>query len=152
MQYTTHHGPSSGLPVRIGEVAARTGLTPRTIRYYEEIGLLPGGAGRAKGRHRLYDALDIERLSLIVRLRDLLGLPLEEIQGLVTADGEWLLPNRPWTETESMVERMKLIDAALGQIERQLSLVRLRREALADLEQELLHRSQAIETRRLTGA
>ena len=39
-------------PLRIGEVAELTGTTPRTIRYYEEIGLLPGAADRAQGKHR----------------------------------------------------------------------------------------------------
>jgi DNA-binding transcriptional MerR regulator len=40
--------------LRIGEVAELTGLTPRTIRYYEEIGLLSGAADRAQGKHRCF--------------------------------------------------------------------------------------------------
>jgi DNA-binding transcriptional MerR regulator len=59
--------------IRIGEVAERVGVTPRTIRYYEEIGLLPGGS-RVKGAHRLYDDNDVERLTELTRLRDLLNL------------------------------------------------------------------------------
>ena len=48
-------------PLRIGDVAELLGTTPRTIRYYEEIGLLRGA--RAPGRpHRLYDEDDVERL------------------------------------------------------------------------------------------
>ncbi|MBV9004057.1 MAG: MerR family DNA-binding transcriptional regulator, partial [Solirubrobacterales bacterium] len=38
--------------MRIGEVSELTGTTPRTIRYYEEIGLLPGAADRTQGKHR----------------------------------------------------------------------------------------------------
>ena len=53
--------------IRIGEVAERVGTTPRTIRYYEEIGLLPGGP-RRKGTHRLYDDADVERLLELKRL------------------------------------------------------------------------------------
>src|SRR5438105_9759606 len=57
--------------IRIGEVAERVGTTPRTIRYYEEIGLLPGGQ-RRKGSHRVYDDDDdVERLLELKRLRDL---------------------------------------------------------------------------------
>ena len=41
--------------LRIGEVAELTGTTPRTIRYYEEIGLLPRPPSAQAGRHRLYD-------------------------------------------------------------------------------------------------
>jgi DNA-binding transcriptional MerR regulator len=44
-------------PFRIGELARRVGATPRTVRYYEELGLLPD-RGRPEGAHRLYD-LDV---------------------------------------------------------------------------------------------
>ena len=47
---------------RIGEVAQRVGVTTRTIRYYEELGLLGGDAGRPKGAHRLYIEADVTRL------------------------------------------------------------------------------------------
>jgi DNA-binding transcriptional MerR regulator len=71
--------------IRIGEVAERVGITPRTIRYYEEIGLLPGGE-RPKGAHRLYDDADVERLIELTRLRDLLNLSLDELKELVEAE------------------------------------------------------------------
>ena len=45
--------------LRIGEVAKRVGTTPRTIRYYEEIGILPSEGGRESGRHRLYGERDV---------------------------------------------------------------------------------------------
>jgi hypothetical protein len=61
-------------PMRIGEVAQLTGTTPRTIRYYEEIGLLGKTNDRVQGKHRSYAAADVERIQEIVRLRDLLGL------------------------------------------------------------------------------
>ena len=52
---------TTATPLRIGEVAERLGTTTRTIRYYEEIGLL-GGGEREAGRHRTYDEADVERL------------------------------------------------------------------------------------------
>ena len=55
--------------LRIGEVAKRVGTTPRTIRYYEEIGLLPSEGGREAGRHRLYGERDVERLRDALRLQ-----------------------------------------------------------------------------------
>ncbi|HVS84704.1 MAG TPA: MerR family transcriptional regulator, partial [Gaiellaceae bacterium] len=61
--------------MRIGAVAERSGVTPRTIRYYEEIGLLPCGE-RRKGEHREYEETDVERVLELTRLRDLLGLSL----------------------------------------------------------------------------
>ena len=60
--------------LRIGEVAEAAGTTPRTIRYYEEIGLLPAARGREPGSHRLYEAGDVERLQELLSLKSLLGI------------------------------------------------------------------------------
>jgi DNA-binding transcriptional MerR regulator/uncharacterized glyoxalase superfamily protein PhnB len=62
---------------RIGQVSARTGLTARTLRYYEELGLLEP-SGRLVGGHRVYAADDLRRLYRICLLRQL-GLPLSDI-------------------------------------------------------------------------
>ncbi len=136
--------------LRIGEVAARTGLTPRAIRYYEQIGLLPATGQRAKGRHRHYDADDLEQLELITGLRDLLGLSLDEVHGLVAAGGAWFAPHRPWEASASMMERSAAIDEALAQVDLQLARVRSRAAALGELEQRLHARRLAIQSKRLT--
>jgi MerR family transcriptional regulator, thiopeptide resistance regulator len=72
----------------VGELAAATGLTVRTLHYYEEIGLLVA-SGRSDGGHRLYDSADVERLYRICLLRRL-GLPLGEI-GRALDDPAWNL-------------------------------------------------------------
>ena len=72
--------------MRIGEVAELTRTTPRTIRYYEEIGLLSGGTKRELGKHRCYSPGDVDRIKEIVRLKDLLGLSLEQLSQLLEAD------------------------------------------------------------------
>ena len=64
----------------ISEVRELTGLTARTIRYYEEVGLLPGVRRRAGGR-RVYGRDEVERLGFITRLKAL-GLALGEIKDL----------------------------------------------------------------------
>jgi len=64
----------------IAEVQARTGLSARTLRYYEEVGLLPGVRRRAGGR-RVYGEAELERLRFITRLKAL-GLSLAEIKEL----------------------------------------------------------------------
>jgi DNA-binding transcriptional MerR regulator len=71
--------------LRIGEVAQRAGVTPRTIRYYEEIGLLPKARRRAGG-HRIYGRPDLQRLIFIRRCRDF-GFPIEQVRGLVALAG-----------------------------------------------------------------
>lgn len=64
----------------IGEVSEQTGLSARTVRYYEEMGLLPGVRRRSGGR-RVYGADELERLRFIKRLKAL-GLSLAEIREL----------------------------------------------------------------------
>jgi DNA-binding transcriptional MerR regulator len=71
--------PTGDATVRIGEAAALTGLTPRTLRYYEEMGLLRTLASE-DGASRRYTAGDIERLERIRELQDLLALSLGEIR------------------------------------------------------------------------
>jgi DNA-binding transcriptional MerR regulator len=64
----------------IGAVCATTGLSARTVRYYEELGLLPGVRRRAGGR-RVYGPDEIERLRFIQRLKAL-GLSLADVKEL----------------------------------------------------------------------
>lgn len=63
---------------KIGEIAKLTNLTPRTIRYYEELRLLGTRESRPQGQLRFFDNKDVERLKRIQMLKDL-GLTLEEI-------------------------------------------------------------------------
>ena len=64
----------------IAEVRSRAGISARTLRYYEELGLLPGVRRRAGGR-RIYGPDELERLRFISRLKAL-GLSLAEIKEL----------------------------------------------------------------------
>ena len=64
----------------IGEIGVVCGLSPRTVRYYEELGLLPGVRRRVAGR-RVYGSDQVERLRFIERLKKL-GLSLGEIKKL----------------------------------------------------------------------
>jgi DNA-binding transcriptional MerR regulator len=68
---------------RIAEVARRSGFSAATLRYYEEIGLLPEPA-RTKAGYRLYDERALERLTFIARAKQL-GCRLDEIADLSTA-------------------------------------------------------------------
>lgn len=67
--------------MQIGEVAERTGLSLRTIRYYEEVGLVVPAA-RSQGGFRLYTDTDVHRLQLVKRMRPL-ELTLEQTRELL---------------------------------------------------------------------
>lgn len=70
--------------LRIGDVAARAGVSTRTLRYYEELGLLEP-SGRTAGGERRYQADDIVQLERIIECKDLLGMNLEEIRVLLSS-------------------------------------------------------------------
>jgi len=136
---------SAGAELRIGEVARLAGTTPRTIRYYEEIGLLPVAAGRQPGAHRIYAEADVERLTELLRLKDLLGLSLEELKELVEAEGARAALRREWERgVEDPVRRRQILEESLTYTARQLELVRRRREEIAKLEDELLARRKRV--------
>ena len=72
----------------IGELAARAGVTPETIRYYERDGVLPPAARAGAGRYRRYGEADVERLQFLRRAREL-GFSLDEVRELLAlADGD----------------------------------------------------------------
>ncbi len=130
--------------LRIGEVAELTKTTPRTIRYYEEIGLLPGADGREQGKHRLYTEADVERVQEIVRLRDLLGLSLDQLSQLLEAETARAELRREYRATEDPVVRKQILGQSLNHIETQLKLVRGRLGELAQLEQELAEKRRSV--------
>jgi DNA-binding transcriptional MerR regulator len=133
---------------RIGEVAERAGVTTRTIRYYEERGLL-GTADRSKGAHRLYTEADIGRLVELVRLRDLLGLSLEDLVDFADTGQARAALRDQWAESASDEERLAIVEAAIPLVERQIELVNARRAKLDEFAGELetklatLHERQA---------
>ena len=134
--------------LRIGDVARLTGTTPRTIRYYEEIGLLPATGSRARGAHRAYAGSDVERLQELLRLKDLLGVSLDELGELIAAEDARATLREEWQSgVEDPVRRRQILEEAVTHIGRQLELVRLRRDEIADLEGELIARRRRLRDR-----
>jgi DNA-binding transcriptional MerR regulator len=143
---TSAQSPSR--PLRIGELAERVGTTPRTIRYYEEIGLLGAEEERGHGRHRSYDEEDVARLEHILRLRDLLGLSLEDLQRVVEAEDARAALRREWHGTEDPATRSRIVEQALGHIAVQLEMIERRQTALGELEADLRERRERLERHR----
>jgi MerR family copper efflux transcriptional regulator len=106
--------------ISIGELAKRAQCTVPTIRYYEQVGLMPK-AQRRDGGHRAYDRRDLARLNLIRRGRDC-DMPLEKIKELVSlSEGA-----KPCVETvEFFVQQRQIIQTrikALTELDFTLSL------------------------------
>jgi DNA-binding transcriptional MerR regulator len=135
----------NGKLLRIGDVAELAGTTTRTIRYYEEIGLLPASGGRQPGSHRVYDADDVERLKELLNLKQLLGVSLDELRELAAAEGARAALRREWHDgVDDPVRRRQILETARGHIDRQLELIRHRRDEIARLERELKSRRRRL--------
>jgi DNA-binding transcriptional MerR regulator len=120
---------------RIQDVAAELGLTPRSIRYYEELGLL-APAARSGGAYRLYDADDVERLRFIKGLRDDAGFSLAEI-GQLLEDEAMRSRNRVrFRTTNDAAERRAIVDDSLHRIDRQIESLRAKMDRLAGMIEE----------------
>ena len=115
----------------IEQVAAQTGLTKRTLRYYEEVGLLPP-TGRTEGNYRRYTLEDIQRLERIKNLRNLLGFSLADIREILQAEDErhqLKVAYRQETEAAGKLAQLDLVDE---NIRHQLELIE---QKIAGLEQ-----------------
>jgi DNA-binding transcriptional MerR regulator len=134
--------------LRIGEVAELVGTTTRTIRYYEEIGLLTGGEEREAGRHRLYADADVERLREALRLKALLGVSLDELKELLEVEEARGVLREEWhSGNPDRDRRREILDQALGHVDRQLDLLAGRRAEIAKLERELQERRDRLRAR-----
>jgi DNA-binding transcriptional MerR regulator len=120
---------------RIGELARRAGATPRAVRYYEELGLLPE-RGRPRGQHRMYDERDEERLKELLHVKETLGLSLSELKAWSDADLARASLRERWHGggSDDAATRSAIANEALLHIETQIALVAARRTALEELE------------------
>jgi DNA-binding transcriptional MerR regulator len=133
--------------LRIGEVAELTGTTPRTIRYYEELGLLREAEDRAHGKRRAYTQADVDQLRELIRLRDLLGLSLDDLKRLAEAESARAGLREEWEHADDPAERRRILEEALVHIADQLKLVRDRSAELQRLDGELTARQRRIRAR-----
>ena len=128
--------------MRIGELARAAGTTPRTVRYYEEIGLLAASGERSAGAHREYGDADLERLRELLRLKSMLGLSLEELKTVVHGEDARAQRRREWRETEDPAERRRILLEGKAHTDALLALVQRRRADLEGFEAELNERRQ----------
>lgn len=131
--------------LRIGDVAKLVGTTPRTIRYYEEIGLLPNALERPSGGHRLYSQAEVERLREVMRLKELLGVTLQDLKDLLAVEEARAAVRAELRRDDVHPERRReLLEEALGHLDRQLVLVEHRAAELSKLREELCERRRSV--------
>ncbi|AIO64976.1 MerR family transcriptional regulator [Burkholderia oklahomensis] len=137
----------STLLLTVRDAAERLGVTPRTLKYYEERGLVT--PSRSEGRYRLYDVADLERFERILRLRAL-GFSLHGITEMLkrpleaTGDGRRRYSDASLRDIHAdLSQQIATLDARIAAAQRELKEVRA-------LKKELQHDIDYVE-RRLAG-
>jgi DNA-binding transcriptional MerR regulator len=123
----------------IEQVATRTGLTKRTLRYYEEVGLL-SPTDRTEGNYRRYTEADVQRLTRIKELRNLLGFSLTEIRELLQAEDEHEQIRAAYKQETEAEGKIAQLDRADELIHAQLHLIEQKLEGLEQMRASLMAR------------
>ncbi|PFH91992.1 MerR family transcriptional regulator [Bacillus sp. AFS088145] len=124
---------------KIDEVAKECGLTKRSIRYYEEIGLI-SPPERSEGGFRLYSDMHIERLKKIMNVRDVLGFSLQEVQeymAISEAYEEFRLHYRENKEKMNEDERKEKLLGAEVILAQQLKMIDEKLKKMNDIRDEM---------------
>ena len=110
-------------------MASELGLTARSIRYYEELGLLKPAA-RSEGAYRLYDASDVDRLRFIKALRDDAGFSLAEIGQLLDDEAARKRTKDAFLHSADPTERRELVLDSLARADRQVAILQSKLDRL----------------------
>ncbi|WP_274361733.1 MerR family transcriptional regulator [Paenibacillus thermotolerans] len=121
---------------KIEEVAKKCGLTKRTIRYYEEIGLL-FSPDRSEGGFRLYSDKHIERLNQIINARDVLGVSLQELQEFISISEQFANQRKAVSQIDDRQEKLKIIGELEQTVVKQLQAVDQKLDKLNEIRKQI---------------
>lgn len=131
----------------IEQVATRTGFTKRTLRYYEELGLLQP-TERTEGNYRRYSDSDIERLEYIKKLRDLLGFSLTDIGKLLEVRDERNQIKMAYRHETDAAGKIAQLDRSDELIQTQLQLIERKLAGLEEMRAALIEQLERHERKR----
>ncbi len=125
--------------LQIGEAAERSGLTQRTLRYYEERELLPAPS-RMEGGFRLYSAEDMERVERVKELKELLGFSLADIKQMLDAEDVRMQIRAEWRKDADAEEKAEKVRTAREVTLRQIYLLDQKVEKMEKMRAQLAER------------
>lgn len=133
-------------PYRIGEVAERLGVSTRTLRYYQELGLL-NPAGQSEGGNRRYSDADVTRAMRILELRDVMGFDLERIGDILTAEDRIAEMRAEASRGVTPKRKLEIVNEAISINEHLRSQVADKLKVLTDFDADLLGRLDRLHAR-----
>ncbi|AOL33348.1 MULTISPECIES: MerR family transcriptional regulator [Geobacillus] len=129
---------------KIDDVAKATGLTKRTIRYYEEIGLIKPPARSEKGT-RLYTADDIEQLKNIIAAREVLGFSLQELHHFLTLKEKIETHRAEYRQAAASSEQRRELEQMAAGLHQQIAMLDDKMKKMTALKQELNQMAERID-------
>lgn len=147
------HTPADGIDAhRIGEAAKACGVTTRTLRYWQEIGLITP-SGRRQGGERLYAEADIARAARIRELQELLGFSLSEIRVVLETDdvleqlrNAYRSSTRPEAQLRIVTDAVEANDRLLARLDDTLDRVSAFRDERADKAKRMRARARELQS------
>ncbi|HMO54110.1 MAG TPA: MerR family transcriptional regulator [Tepidiformaceae bacterium] len=135
----THESPQTERYLQIGEAAERLQLTQRTLRYYEEKGLL-NPPTRMEGGFRLYSEEDIERIQRILQLKELLGFSLAEVKDMLESEDVRLQVKANWSKDADAADKAARLRRSREATLHQIALLDQKMQKMASMRNELAER------------
>jgi DNA-binding transcriptional MerR regulator len=135
--------------LQIGEVAALTGLTQRTLRYYEELQLLDPPT-RMAGGFRLYSPADVARVRRILQIKGLLGFSLAEVKAILAAESAQARPLANPPDAADVRRRLATLDQVIANTSAQLDLITRKMAEMESLRTDLQTRLADLQARQAT--
>jgi DNA-binding transcriptional MerR regulator len=117
--------------LRIGELASSLGISTRTLRYYEEVGLLTPG-GRTSGGSRRYTELDRARVAHIRTLQEVMGFDLDRIRRLLAAEDGLARLRAEYHAGAAAERKREIVAEAVVFYDQMLAEIDAKRRALAE--------------------
>jgi MerR family transcriptional regulator, repressor of the yfmOP operon len=131
--------------LKIDDVAKHTGLTKRTIRYYEEIGLIPPPE-RSEGGVRLYTEKDIQRLNHVLTAKKVLGFSLQELLEFIQISESIELNKKGLCNAEDQPEQLSKMKRVKQELIEQLNMIDRKVEKMQEFKKEMEALLQKVET------
>ncbi|MCK6256159.1 MerR family transcriptional regulator [Fictibacillus sp. KIGAM418] len=123
--------------LKIDDVAKQSGLTKRTIRYYEQIGLL-ASPPRSEGGIRLYSEEHVEFLKKITNAKEVMGFSLSELQEFITLSDTLELQKLDYRQFKGTSQQKEKLEKVLMTVEEQLKLLEQKKKNILKVEGDLV--------------
>ncbi|MED4534655.1 MerR family transcriptional regulator [Metabacillus fastidiosus] len=123
--------------LKIDEVAKQSGLTKRTIRYYEEIGILPSPP-RSDGGIRLYSQEHVEFLKKITNAKEVMGFSLQELQEFIKLSDILEVQKEDYLQVKGTSLQKEKLEKVYETVMEQLTLIEQKKKSILKVEKDLI--------------